>query len=447
MRRQFTYPKDLIPSIQEAWVRGDFFNEQVPDFPPVGYVEEFLELAYQASMLKEEARQIDFRLAFISPELADQLAGPAIFGRLYEPVVFNERRDFTVSEIHRLAPATDHNKVLICVSPLPDPKNPDEEYLQIWGLINTGSSWWEFSQMESRTGVPPPDCLAVSSDKPGTLIVSKQGSVLLSLRNGALVQSTSQTLYEGPIAEFLENARLAMYKEAGCVEDESEDNSISHDENIQTYYFRFIERILVQIRELSHGGALLVVPHGMESDDQLLSKLVRIKYPCHYNQPWSFHIDSLALKIKYQKMFREIYKGVSQINVGKFHELTQIESKKEEVDKRITDAVHMYASASCVDGAVLITDQYELIGFGSEITALSPGLNIVHTALDHLATETVEVPIESYGTRHRSAFRFCWSNPDSIAFVISQDGGLKGVRRVGDKLIFWPDINFGPLGV
>jgi DNA integrity scanning protein DisA with diadenylate cyclase activity len=77
--------------------------------------------------------------------------------------------------------------------------------------------------------------------------------------------------------------------------------------------------------------------------------------------------------------------------------------------------------------------------------ATSPSLSIVKVVTT--GTDLMEVPVESFGTRHRSAFRFCSSLEDSIAFVLSQDGGVKAVKRHGKDVLMWPDINTGAMGI
>jgi DNA integrity scanning protein DisA with diadenylate cyclase activity len=79
------------------------------------------------------------------------------------------------------------------------------------------------------------------------------------------------------------------------------------------------------------------------------------------------------------------------------------------------------------------------------VIATSPSLTEVEAVTDY--HPSTSVPIESFGTRHRSAFRFCSSLEDSASFVVSQDGGVKAIKRVGDKVNLWPDINTGFMGI
>jgi DNA integrity scanning protein DisA with diadenylate cyclase activity len=45
-----------------------------------------------------------------------------------------------------------------------------------------------------------------------------------------------------------------------------------------------------------------------------------------------------------------------------------------------------------------------------------------------------------FGTRHRSLFAYCYANPDSLGFVISQDGEIRAVMKVGEELVIWEHI-------
>jgi DNA-binding phage protein len=72
------------------------------------------------------------------------------------------------------------------------------------------------------------------------------------------------------------------------------------------------------------------------------------------------------------------------------------------------------------------------------------GEKTLHRMLSRRGNPTTRnlVAIESYGTRHRSAFEFCFRNQPSVAIVVSQDGGIKTVTRVGKHIYFWENIFF-----
>ena len=37
--------------------------------------------------------------------------------------------------------------------------------------------------------------------------------------------------------------------------------------------------------------------------------------------------------------------------------------------------------------------------------------------------------------------RYCYSNPGSIGFVISQDGDVRAITRLGSRLVLWENID------
>jgi hypothetical protein len=83
------------------------------------------------------------------------------------------------------------------------------------------------------------------------------------------------------------------------------------------------------------------------------------------------------------------------------------------------------AGLTAVDGAVVITDRYEVLGFGAKI-ARRHGWSQVEQVR---ATEPIKGaapalvhPEELGGTRHLSAAQFVHDQRDAIALVASQDG-------------------------
>ena len=45
-----------------------------------------------------------------------------------------------------------------------------------------------------------------------------------------------------------------------------------------------------------------------------------------------------------------------------------------------------------------------------------------------------------YGTRHRSMMRYCMAHPGSVGFVISQDGEIRAITRVQQRLVMWENL-------
>jgi hypothetical protein len=88
-------------------------------------------------------------------------------------------------------------------------------------------------------------------------------------------------------------------------------------------------------------------------------------------------------------------------------------------------AVDWVAGLTAVDGATIITDRYELLGFGAKIArrrGFAQVEQVMVTEPVKGATSAVVHPEELGGTRHLSAAQFVHDQRDAAALVASQDG-------------------------
>lgn len=90
--------------------------------------------------------------------------------------------------------------------------------------------------------------------------------------------------------------------------------------------------------------------------------------------------------------------------------------EEDELDEAVFELSHLIAGLADVDGAVVMTKRFELLGFGAEIrgSELSDVLT-VQRALDLEGETCVTEPTDSLGTRHRSAYRLCQQVHDALA--------------------------------
>ena len=116
----------------------------------------------------------------------------------------------------------------------------------------------------------------------------------------------------------------------------------------------------------------------------------------------------------------------------------QLEARKDEV----LGCVRFIASLSRVDGFVMLDRSLVVHGFGVELRADS-SLSEVWLAGDaHAHARWMRTTLlEEFGTRHRAMMRYCFEMPGTLGFVISQDGDVRAVTRIRDKLVFWENVN------
>lgn len=165
-----------------------------------------------------------------------------------------------------------------------------------------------------------------------------------------------------------------------------------------------------------------------------------IKYPCDIANVWQTLTDECVAFRNYYAHHFAVWDQAT-ITQAHFHQDSRNASARRELRSAHDDLMTFLATLTAVDGAVVLTDRFRLLGFGAEVIAQSPTLTTVTAAYDNTAQNTSVVPIDAYGTRHRSSFRFCSSLEDSVAFVVSQDGGVKAVKRVGGNVFLWPDVD------
>ncbi|MGY0040095.1 hypothetical protein [Pedobacter sp. NJ-S-72] len=154
-------------------------------------------------------------------------------------------------------------------------------------------------------------------------------------------------------------------------------------------------QLAVSMRSHGRGGTLLVVPNGTKNWLQSIIK------PIQYGiQPAFCGLSNLL---------KQDRKQASQI-------FWQTVLKRE---------VEHLAGLTAIDGATVISDDYELLAFGAKI-GRAKGKDLIEelSFIEPIAGGGAIVmhPAKVGGTRHLSAAQFIQDQNDAIALVASQDG-------------------------
>src|SRR2546426_7627771 len=157
--------------------------------------------------------------------------------------------------------------------------------------------------------------------------------------------------------------------------------------------------VLVQLaasmRAHGHGGTLLVVPGGTSQWRE------SIVHPLIYSVAPSS-----------SKLAKLIRKGASP-------------AKENEWQGSLSNAVETVAGLTAVDGATVVSDEYEVLAFGAKIKRASGTEQVEQMVLTEPVvgnTAVIVPPVQHGGTRHLSAAQFIHDQRDSLALVASQDG-------------------------
>jgi hypothetical protein len=151
----------------------------------------------------------------------------------------------------------------------------------------------------------------------------------------------------------------------------------------------------VSMRSHKRGGTVLVVP---EHSDQWKDSII---HPAKYN-----------ISPTYPGIRNLMRKDPTERNQASWRS-----AMRNELDS--------IAGLTAVDGATIISDQYELLAFGAKITRPGNSERVGQISLHEpiIGAEPVILnPSQSGGTRHLSAAQFIYDQREALAMVASQDG-------------------------
>ncbi|QDU38228.1 hypothetical protein Mal4_25530 [Maioricimonas rarisocia] len=174
-------------------------------------------------------------------------------------------------------------------------------------------------------------------------------------------------------------------------------------------FYRVLADCLLQMRDRRHGGTLLVVPAGFDSNRAAAH--LTVGYPCETSVV-RHAIDRLAACTR----------PASQVRSGGQPSEQDLLAAQAEADLLTT--IEHVVGMSMIDGAVLMDEQFTLLGFGCIIKRSDTSLRRPRRLYPDGKTGFVEIEQDAtdLGTRHRSASCFCREVPGAMAFVVSQDG-------------------------
>ncbi len=233
----------------------------------------------------------------------------------------------------------------------------------------------------------PSLCFVVEVAAPGLIVIKHHSSdtagkfVNVAVLEGDQVKIVDERAAAIPDCPALLTALLGSESPASWV------SSVNQSVNV-------LVQLAVSMRAHGRGGSLLVVPTPASQGE---------------HEAWR---ESIVSPIPY---------AVSP----PFSVLAELARAPSDETGRLNRTVDAVAGLTAVDGAVILTDQYDVLGFGAKITRRR-GHALVEQVI---VTEPIEGgeatlvhPDKLGGTRHLSAAQFVQDQQDCAALVASQDG-------------------------
>ncbi len=418
------YPKDLAKHVHAQLAAHKISG------PAVAILENLFEVLYFASLKSEEAERISCRIAFIDRSNPDPDPPERKVADRWRHFVLEEDVPFTVRNVVKLSKAVDP-----WVSTLAVDTNSDGD-LRIWGLIDQSVHYSTFVMKESVTGVEMPGILQAVIQGLGDIAVYSSYLFLGSLRQDSLITRQQGVLEGGPVHEkLLPSIREFQGRIAEKVGKSQYDLRGHWDESLEDNWISALCRILIGIRRYGHGGAILI------SDTKAS---LTPKYALQYPRLAKSLVREGILLVQNTASSDVVYeefldKDADHIPVSLYLDESINKDELEDTQNEITGCIRFISSLSRVDGLIWMTHDLSVQGFGVEITSKKEP-EALFSARNSAGTRARKIDMHHYGTRHRSMMRYCAANPDSVGFVVSQDGDVRAITKVGDDVFLWDDV-------
>lgn len=401
-----SYPRHLAARVRASWP-GDAI-------PLTARLEALLDTTYHASFLRDEERPVAFRILVLPPSSLPPDEGPPT-GLLTLP--FESPRRFDEDELRRLSPAANVNRALIGVA-------DTGEALVTWGLVQSGPRWLQGAHGGRAREPVMPRTLVVRVVRPGHVIVACGSHDVAELRGGHLSDFTLDVFQSQWLPALFEPERQSLVADYLSSGRPPLDRSIAAA--LASHLARqMLKRVIATIRASHHGGTVIAGPPHCSTESFL-----QTKYPFR-DAPARRRYRALLLDILATVAEREEPPADPEVY------LFDPQGCAAELDEGLFETSHLIAALAQVDGAVVLTKRFEVLGFGAEIAGSLPLIHDVRRALDLEAIGFSTEVVDEVGTRHRSAYRLCAAVPGTLAIVVSQDGGVRFVTHHHGAVTYW----------
>jgi hypothetical protein len=439
------YPRELVSFLLDLWDKTvpseqltdyEGYREAVP-LPDADILEQLVSICYQASLLREEERSVNFRLILREPERFPPEEGPP---QGLHRLLFTSPRVYSEYELRRLSPAIDFYRSLmgVRISPV--------HGLQIWGIVHSGPRWMQslIGGRETPPALPP--SLVIQVTGPGRIVICKGSVVIAALNGGQISVPSSDIFNSGWISESFADVRNELTDIHRLARTRAGKPWADLDAGfVRTLAQQVVKRIITTIRNSRHGGTLVYLPPARASALCCENRHMTVKYQFADEEP----------RQRFHTLITNIMNAVAEECIDVRHPdrpvgwIDYVSCGSETIarlDEALFEFAHLIAGLAAIDGAVIMSKRQEVLGFGAVISGDIDKVDTVARALDIEGEHTVPVRSEEVGTRHRSAYRLCHELHDALAIVVSQDGAVRVVKWHNGIVTYWDQIPSGVLG-
>ena len=414
MHRPSAYPPELARYVEAHWPSASRLAL------PMVLLEDALSVAFQASLLAEEARSTRFRLLLTAPE---QLPESGLPNQGVLRLSFDHSRPLNADELRRLAPAVPFETALIGA-------HPEQGKLRIWGVAHSGPAWlaptWGGRSIVPNWTYDP----IIHVTGPGQLAVRCAGKLIGALERGLLLDAALDVFDSSWLPALFARERQVIQEEHAALQARvASPTSVEHS-LIGKVAQQMLRRTIQLVRGARHGGLILIVDARGSGEATALHGL-RLKYSLAQDEPSQ----------RYRTLLFQILEAVAATTaketVGWLDFASNQSAHFEQLEQAVFEHSRVLANLTAIDGALVLDKRFAVLGFGAEVSAELPTPRQVFRAVDIEGQVRQAEDIENVGTRHRAAYRFVNDHPDGLAVVVSQDGGVSFVANRERQVVFW----------
>jgi hypothetical protein len=419
-----SFPKDLATHVRAQ------LRERKERPPSLAVLTKLFETMYFASLKQEEAQPISCRIAFVRRSRPDPKPPERIVADRWQVFSLGADLPLTVRNLVKLSTAVDPWGSTLAVDV------DSESRLRIWGLIDQSVHYSTYVAKEASSAPEMPGMFQAVIQATGEVAAYRSYVLLGSLKQDTLVKGQQRVLQSGPIHTKLmkpiNKFQLRVQKKLGKRLYSERDHWPA---TLEQNWIATLCRILIGIHKYQHGGAILISNSG---------EGLNPKYSLAYNRLTEALFRSSVLAITHTAYSDTIHTDYLDEHLDEIPtELYLNESvdgtRLNDTNDELTGCVRFLASLSRVDGLIWLDFNLNLKAFGVEITVRDePDKAVV--AQNPSGSEVKTLNLNHYGTRHRSMLRYCASNPESVGFVVSQDGDVRAITHAKGSVMLWDNV-------
>ncbi|MBI4558967.1 MAG: DNA integrity scanning protein DisA nucleotide-binding domain protein [Candidatus Hydrogenedentes bacterium] len=310
----------------------------------------------------------------------------------------------------------------------------------IWGLVHSGPRWVHEIHGGRHSFSPLRGSLVVCVTDPGRLTVRRGPATIASLSGAEISCPTTEVFDTKWFPQCFESTRAELWALHVAARERAGNAWAKLDPDIVRRIAQQVDRrVISTIRNSRHGGTLVFLPVGHAAAFAADNPYMTMRYQFAAEEPRN-RFRTLIVKLM-NALAEEFGPQASHGDrIGWNDYVSSRSDTLSMLEEGIMEVAHLVAGLAAMDGAVVLTNKYELLGCGAEIACELEKVPTVAKAFDAEATRTAQVAADGFGARHRSAYRLCHALHDVIAIVISQDRTVQFVKWNNDAVTYWDQV-------